>query len=423
MKIVDFGIKQKENMEDWFSKFPDDILVNIISRLTLKEAARTSVLSSRWKYLWNFTTALDFAGIGKDIIFPSKEEKSEYVCWVNKILSLHKGSNINKFRIRCTLDNSHGRDITNWIYTATAKKVQNFELDFWPPSHINDYAFPLERYNFLKRGHGLSGIKSLRSLCLNALKVSGEVLEFFIHSCPHLEHLYVANSSELLSLKVVGSSIPLKYLDIHYCYSMKEIEISASSLVSFRYSGKDIKLHVGNVPQLVDVVIHGAPLFQVRYFIGLVVCCFPQLKTLDLECCNEVFMEFGHWELPKLLHLKLTITEPNCESLLGLSFVLKACPFLQKLVIKIWNNNRTIGEKRHQIPVHLHQHLKVVELHEFRWLQIDPEIAFFIFRNAKVLEKMIIKPSSSRRKRALKHCANMLKDKLPQGVDLVVGSL
>lgn len=145
--------------------------------------------------------------------------------------------------------------------------------------HFRYYAFPLERYNFLKRGHGLSGIKSLRSLCLSALKVSGEVLEFFIHSCPHLELLYVANSSELLSLKVVGSSIPLKYLDIHYCYSMKEIEISASSLVSFRYSGKDIKLHVGNVPKLVDVVIHGAPLFQIRYFIGSVVCCFPQLKT------------------------------------------------------------------------------------------------------------------------------------------------
>ena len=227
----------------------------------------------------------------------------------DKILSLHKGSNINKFRIRCTLDNSHGRDITNWIYTATAKKVQNFELDFWPPSHINDYAFPLEQYNFLKRGHGLSSIKSLRSLCLNSLKVSGEALECFIHSCPHLEHLYVDNSSELLSLKVVGSPIPLKYLDIHYCYSMKEIEISASSLVSFRYSGKYIKLHVGNVPQLVDVVIHGAPLFQIRYFIGSVVCCFPQLKTLDLECCNEVSTVVLWW-----LCMFLEIFQVSCLS-------------------------------------------------------------------------------------------------------------
>lgn len=154
--------------------------------------------------------------------------------------------------------------------------------------HFRYYAFPLERYNFLKRGHGLSGIKSLRSLCLSALKVSGEVLEFFIHSCPHLEHLYMANSSELLSLKVVGSSIPLKCLDIQFCYSIKEIEISAPNLLSFKYIGQDINLHVGSLPQLVDVVFHVTPMVQKMHCIGSIVSYLPQLKTLELDGCNEV---------------------------------------------------------------------------------------------------------------------------------------
>ena len=48
---------------DQFSELPDDILVPILSVLTLKEEGRTSVLSKRWRYLWTFTTgSLDFDG-------------------------------------------------------------------------------------------------------------------------------------------------------------------------------------------------------------------------------------------------------------------------------------------------------------------------------------------------------------------------
>ncbi|KAJ0084344.1 hypothetical protein Patl1_30865 [Pistacia atlantica] len=55
---------QQENAEevlvDLFSILPDDIVVNIIRRLSLKEAAMTSVLSTRWKYLWRYRTNLKF---------------------------------------------------------------------------------------------------------------------------------------------------------------------------------------------------------------------------------------------------------------------------------------------------------------------------------------------------------------------------
>lgn len=46
---------------DRISEFPDDILENILSLLTIKEAARTDCLSYRWKNLWKLiTNRLDF---------------------------------------------------------------------------------------------------------------------------------------------------------------------------------------------------------------------------------------------------------------------------------------------------------------------------------------------------------------------------
>ncbi|KAH9782519.1 GPI-anchored adhesin-like protein [Citrus sinensis] len=326
--------EKKENLEDWFSRFPDDILIHIISGLTLKEAARTSVLSSRWKYLWTFTTSLDFDKKVKYMSFPPDYQQSKYISWVNKVLELHRGSRINQFRICFRLDAKHKCNITNWVNTAIAKNVRNFELDLSPGTYDNYYEIPQECYKNLQSGCGLSGIKSLRSLTLCAVNVTGEVVEFFIHNCPLLENLRITQSPDLLSLKVVGSSIPLKCLDIQFCYSIKEIEISAPNLLSFKYIGQDINLHVGSLPQLVDVVFHVTPMVQKMHCIGSIVSYLPQLKTLELDGCNEVFAQFSQREFPKLMNLNISFTAANQETLLGLSFIMKACPFLEKLVLQ-----------------------------------------------------------------------------------------
>lgn len=47
-------------MEDHISLLPDNILVMILSFLTVKEAARTSALSKRWIGVWRFVVQLDF---------------------------------------------------------------------------------------------------------------------------------------------------------------------------------------------------------------------------------------------------------------------------------------------------------------------------------------------------------------------------
>ncbi|CAL1405289.1 unnamed protein product [Linum trigynum] len=46
-------LKRSDEPSDRISELHDEILCHILSFLTLKQAAATSVLSSRWRYLWH----------------------------------------------------------------------------------------------------------------------------------------------------------------------------------------------------------------------------------------------------------------------------------------------------------------------------------------------------------------------------------
>lgn len=262
------------------SLLPDDILIDIISRLPLKEAAKTCVLSRRWKYLWTFTTVLDFDGIRE-----SPNSINDPNC-INRVLQLHRRSSISKFRACLYSKDLHESEITNWVYTALSKGVQIFELELWP--RLKNYTFLQNCYNNLKSE--LSGLKYLRSLRLVAVNVTGEILEFIFHNCPLLDQLSIVHSETLVSLKVVGSAIRLKHLRIKTCYRLNEIKISTPNLLSFKYfgPGQELKLHIENAPQLVDISFRGIMLTRVRNVVGPITSCFPQLKTLELDSCDEV---------------------------------------------------------------------------------------------------------------------------------------
>ncbi|KAA8532870.1 hypothetical protein F0562_033013 [Nyssa sinensis] len=97
--------------EDWISQMPDEILVNILSLLTMKEAGSTSVLSRRWKNLWTFTTGsmeFDCSVIMWTLTIQRPElfyvARKSFVRWVNRILASHQGPTISDFRVVFDLD-------------------------------------------------------------------------------------------------------------------------------------------------------------------------------------------------------------------------------------------------------------------------------------------------------------------------------
>ncbi|KAK2663904.1 hypothetical protein Ddye_002478 [Dipteronia dyeriana] len=441
---VSINTENDELPECCLSRLPDDIIVNIFSRLTLLEAARTSVVSSRWRYLWTFTANLDFHApktmwnintkIGERPNESEIEEKrSKYINWVGKVLELHRGRYINEFRIHFDLGDNQKSYITNWIHTALAKGVQMLELNFHRFVGINwkEYRFPVECYNTLKSSHGLSIIKSLRSLSLKFVDVNTEIVEFFIYNCPYLERLSVFGSKTLLSLKVAGSSIQLKHLDINCCHYIKEVEISASSLLSFKYYGPQIKLHVQNVPLLLDVSIGGRYDVQLKNLIDPIIQYLSQLETLELLLdLKKDRIQFPHFELPKLRHLIFKVIASDHHNLLNSTQIIKACPFLHKFTLKLICG----GGKRelHEFPKCPLEHLKVVEFIGFVGRPIDLELAFYFLENASMLEKMIVNPTcpflmgsyfefeNSESKQAARKRVKQLKKRVPRGVQLVV---
>ncbi|KAK0586262.1 hypothetical protein LWI29_003851 [Acer saccharum] len=332
--------------------------------------------------MWNILTK-----IGEDSNVSEIEEKrTRYINWVDKVLELHRGNFINEFRLYFDLGDDQKSYITNWIHAALAKGVQKLELNFdrfvgllW-----KEYSFPIEFYNTLKSPCGLSIIKSLRSLSLRFVHVNAEIVEFFIYNCPHLERLSIFGSETLLSLKVAGSSIQLKHLDITGCHFIKEVEISAPSLLSFKYHGPQIKLHVENVHLLIDVSIGGTYDVQLRNLIDPIIRYLPRLETLEL-----------------LLDLTKLICDGNKRKLREFP----KCPL---------------------------EHLKEVEFIGFIGRPIDLELAFYFIENAPMLEKIIVNPTcpysvgtyfefqDDKKEQAVRKCVKQLKKRVSQGVQLVI---
>ncbi|GAV71692.1 hypothetical protein CFOL_v3_15182, partial [Cephalotus follicularis] len=167
---------------------PDEILCSIISLLTVREAATTSVLSIKWRHLWKRTLNLNF-----DI------RNNEFILWVDQLLQLYHGSKIETFKVNHPLSNEYVCQSDEWIQFAASRKVQNITLDLSKPKNVCKlYCFlcqlfaqgrcfslkhlSLTNYN-LSMLLGFGGFKSLLSFTLNLTILLLENLQVLLSSC------------------------------------------------------------------------------------------------------------------------------------------------------------------------------------------------------------------------------------------------
>ncbi|CAL2279724.1 unnamed protein product [Prunus armeniaca] len=403
----------------------DEILVSILSLLSLKEAAATSILSRRWQYVWMSTMVLNFnanfdihRNLCRFIALKRKLrylESGRYVNWVNRVVEQHRGPNIEEFRACFQLNDRFASSIDKWIQFAMEKGVKTLVLKFSTQCGVaskNFYVFPHKLVG-LEKKHMYSYIPSLRPcgckvgfqflkvLHFECVDMTDKVFEYFLSNCPVLERLTVYETKSLVNLRVGRPS------------NCENVLLS-------------------NVPLLVEVSMSNlsSPRAFIELFSRQLSCCLSQLEILKLNITGADHNPKHVFPiLENLKHLELIVLADYRLALFHLTSFLKASPFLQRLVLKLdfiilWED---LGEINKAVKCP-HHSLKVVEIVGYRARASAVEHIMFLIKSAVALEKIVIDPlrrweagseDFAEEAKAREHAVQLVKKKLPSTVEFV----
>ncbi|PWA43057.1 F-box domain, FBD domain, Leucine-rich repeat domain, L domain-like protein [Artemisia annua] len=191
-----------QNGVDYISTLPDPILHLILSRLhSTIEVVRTSVLSTRWKYLWTSIPSLNMTDSRK----PNPLEKNEFKEFVYWVL-VNRTLDLNSFTLDCSsfYDMS---TIGRWIHVVVMHKVKKLGLTFSLRDKCEAIVLPrclvdcgsLEMLTLKLSSHSLclksfTGSKTLKVLRLDRVRLlNHDLVQSFFVNCPLLEELSLIN--------------------------------------------------------------------------------------------------------------------------------------------------------------------------------------------------------------------------------------
>jgi hypothetical protein len=275
---------------DRISSLTDDILIKILSLMTVREAAVTDVLSTRWRHLWESVDhlILDMHTFGMQVLPNSdnhgnldfwNSEATKFVRKVNELLSHHKGGKLKEFKVQFLLSSAHASELDQWISFAVACHVETLTLSLCDKhgrvatDHTEAYVFPLKQFSdvggcqlhvlslykcILKTvPANLSGFSYLYSLSLCRVRVVDEVLLSIMSSCNALRYLYLIACRKLIDLR--ASHAQLVGLEVNYCRRLRSISIHAEKMESFSYKGRrSVDIEYECAPVLCELSVYFA---------------------------------------------------------------------------------------------------------------------------------------------------------------------
>lgn len=401
--MIPFALSK--NMVDRISKLPDDILISILSRLTIEEAARASVLSYRWRYLWRFFTgSLDFIdpykirrlAILSDPYYKCEDnyfilaKRRNFINLVDPILGLLQTKSLQQLRICYPVNSDY--DVDSWVQFAVDKRVQTLELDFSGSKKEGH-----ELHTFSPYFKTTSSFSSLLSLRLTDVDIPEEVLHYLLCYCPLLEVLRLKGAERLIRIRVSGPSLKLKYLELRDLPNLSSLEIDAANLLSFEFCARELIVDFKHVPSLAEMSIEGDYCMHFMHSLHQFPSILSQLRTLKLNLMAVTLPEDFLNSIPKfpnLKHLEMTLTIGDLDCYHPCVAFLKASPLLQEFTLKMSHMVEPCVYVQN-IKDHPHLYLRVVSFIGFEGREVDVEFLKDLLENAVSLEKMIIDPCKS----------------------------
>ncbi|GKD52243.1 F-box domain containing protein [Tanacetum coccineum] len=310
---------------DFISNMPDPILQSILQSLpTTEEVVRTSVLSTRWRYLWTSIPSIDL-----DISRATSFDKKIFKKFVTRALETST-LDLDTFRLKCA-DYYSMSTVRRWIRAAVSRKVKVLDLDFGPWDEVIELpkclitCDSLESLRLFLLGHMLSlsnvGFSTLKVLELNLVELIDEdSVKAFFENCPLLKELNLFDCllNKLETLCISSESLRILRIDnrnLDYTentpddYDLKRnmiyynneglcnsLEVCCPKLVYFLYGGHiAYNFDFENMDSLKVAVIHPEDMSQVDLSfesMGDTICeLFVGISNVEALSINLYFVQ------------------------------------------------------------------------------------------------------------------------------------
>lgn len=201
---------------DFVSDLPQSIIESILTRLPIRDAVRTSILSSKWRYKWNALTQLVFDEKCVTLSTDRGLVEKNLVNFITRALFLHQGP-IHKFQLSTSYLQSCP-DIDQWILFLSRNDIKELVLELGEGEwfRVPSCLFKCKKLTRMELFRceldpppSFTGFLCLKSLNLHQVIIAPEAIESLISSCPLLESLALSYFDSL-ALNICAPN--LKYL-------------------------------------------------------------------------------------------------------------------------------------------------------------------------------------------------------------------
>lgn len=401
---------------------------DIVSRLTLKDAVRTSLVATNWRLLWTCHPDLCFDSptiLNREPGSRRRSRRNRFIRRVNAILESHNGTRLRRFKIAFTLDTRHAKYLDPWLDFALDSKASIISINLLPVLHKGSarsweetYTLPLRMFSrqdasyiellqfvcvSLKPPHSFDGFVNLRVLDLQYVYMLGGDFELLLSKCNALECLRLSHCCPMPNLKVQQPLCRLSYLSVRECPPLG-MEFNAPNLAKFDYSGEAIPIALNESMKLTEatVTLMGYDDTLEHVFTELPKTV-SRVETLFVRTCinTEVFgfskclMKYTH-----LIKLEVTVSilgdSRNRNGILRLVSLLEVAPLLQRLELNMLPHLSmgffNVPEAYWHVQPCTHHHLEQVEVSGFIGENGQVELLLYILDNAVALRGMSIEP-------------------------------
>ncbi|KAL1332820.1 hypothetical protein AAHE18_11G055700 [Arachis hypogaea] len=407
---------------DRFSALPDSLIGHILSFLPTKTAVSTSLLSRRWRYLWQHLQVFNFQLEEEE----EEEEEDEQYDWsfmhfsafVNGVLAQRRNRDIRKFRLSSSYTGEasfHARSFNYWSLAAIGPQLQDLNLSLYAP-YLKKHFVWFPSSSVLR---GIFSCTSLISLTLDGLICVNKIssvhlpalrtmrlsmdtpypLDVKIFSgCPVLEDLYL-QFNQINAPKIIFPN-SLKRLEVHNRKSSTrrevEVEIEAPALEYLTFF-----LYIG-LSQLTVNNLHNVKVADLDLreddpdYIHMLLNALNRIKKLHLHIsileCILGAPAFDFPEFSCLLHLELKCFNPTL-----IINLLYKCPMLQVFKIcnyeQIWiepTGNSSSWTPPTCVPDCLASHLTKIEFKGYKGSNDELGFIAYILKSGIVLQTVTV---------------------------------